>query len=71
MSETKKYELLPVSESAGIPDEAADLLDHAIDLEGGTARVRPGGRLVTITLSSGRTQRLQVLGIAQVGAKRA
>lgn len=64
MSDTKKLDLLPVSESAGIPDGAADMLDHAIDLEGGLSRVLPGGRLVTITLSSGRKQRLQVLGIA-------
>ena len=64
MSDTRKFELLPVSESAGIPDEAADLLEHAVDLEGGVSRMLPGGRLVQITLSSGRKQRLQVLGIA-------
>ena len=64
MADTSKFELLPVGESAGIPDEAVDLLDEAIDLEGGTTRVLPGGRLVTITLSSGRKQRVQVLGIA-------
>lgn len=64
--ETRPVDLLPISQGHGIPENVADMLDEAIDLEGRVAQDIKGGRLVQIRLASGRRQRVQVLGVPDV-----